>query len=310
MSINDLAREAAAYWGGTPVRLIANRENAVFEMAMPQGRAALRLHRTGYQDDAAITSELWWCAALSAAGVAVPAALAAPGGYLVRLLDGRRASAVAWAEGQALGQVYDGLNVSPESAPRLHRRLGAVLRALHDATDRLTLPAGFTRPAWDIPGLVGETPFWGRFWEHPLASPDQRDTLIAARRFLAGALARHLAQGGSFGPIHADVLPENVLVDGQHVTLIDFDDSGFGFRLYDLGTALLHCLNQPAYPALRDALMAGYGTGDVAMVDAFALMRACASVGWIMPRLAPEHPVHRRHLARACTMARRLLDQT
>lgn len=310
MNLEDLAREAAAHWGGTPVRLIANRENAVFEMDLPQGRAALRLHRAGYQDDAAITSELWWCAALASAGVRVPAAIAAPGGYLVRLAGGRRASAVAWAEGQALGQVYDGLNVPAGAAPFLHHRLGALLRDLHDATDRLTLPAGFARPAWDIPGLVGLAPFWGRFWEHPLASPDQRETLIAARGFLEGALARHQAEGGSYGPIHADVLPENVLVDGQDVSLIDFDDSGFGFRLYDLGTALLHCLNQPDYPVLREALMAGYGTGDVAMVDAFALMRACASVGWTMPRLAPEHPVHRRHLARACTMARRVLGQT
>lgn len=48
MSLDDLAHEAAAHWGGTPVRLIADRENAVFEMA---------LHRAGYQDDAAITSE-------------------------------------------------------------------------------------------------------------------------------------------------------------------------------------------------------------------------------------------------------------
>ena len=30
-------------------------------------------------------------------------------------------------------------------------------------------------------GLVGETPLWGRFWEHPVASPEQRATLIRAR---------------------------------------------------------------------------------------------------------------------------------
>lgn len=310
MSLDDLAREAAAHWGGTPVRLIADRENAVFEMALPQGRAALRLHRAGYQDDAAITSELWWCAALAETGVAVPAAIVAPGGFLVRLAGGRRASAVTWLNGQALGRVTGGLNVPQDAAPDLHRRLGALLRDLHDATDRLDLPSGFARPAWDIPGLVGEAPFWGRFWDHPLASPDQRETLVAARGFLARSLARHQAEGGSYGPIHADVLPENVLVSGQKLSLIDFDDSGFGFRLYDLGTALLHCLNQPAYPILRDALMAGYGCSDVAMVDAFALARSCASVGWIMPRLAPDHPVHRSHLARACAMARRLLDQT
>ena len=76
--------EAAAHWGGRPVRLLAQRENAVFEMALPGGvRAALRLHRQGYQAPAAIRSELWWCAALAQAGVAVPAALPSREGALL-----------------------------------------------------------------------------------------------------------------------------------------------------------------------------------------------------------------------------------
>ena len=45
MSIESLAAEAAAHWNGRVTRLIRNRENAVFEVALPQGRAALRLHR-------------------------------------------------------------------------------------------------------------------------------------------------------------------------------------------------------------------------------------------------------------------------
>ena len=73
MTVHALAAEAAAHWNATPMRLIRNRENAVFEVALPSGPAALRLHRMGYQDDAAIRSELWWCAALAAQGVNVPA---------------------------------------------------------------------------------------------------------------------------------------------------------------------------------------------------------------------------------------------
>ena len=80
--IEALAAEAAHHWNGRILRLIRNRENAVFEIALPQARAALRLHRQGYQDDAAIRSELWWCAALAAKGVAVPAALPARDGAL------------------------------------------------------------------------------------------------------------------------------------------------------------------------------------------------------------------------------------
>ena len=84
--MQTLAAEAATQWNGEIIRLISNRENAVFEIATPRGRAALRLHRQGYQDEGAIRSELWWCAALAYKGVAVPAALPSlEGALLVRL---------------------------------------------------------------------------------------------------------------------------------------------------------------------------------------------------------------------------------
>lgn len=304
MTIHDLAAEAAAHWNATPVRLIRNRENAVFEVALPAGRAALRLHRMGYQDDAAIRSELWWCAALAREGVNVPAALSATdGSLLVTLSNGRKASCIAWVEGEALGEAgvpYD------RPLPQLfeqHRVLGKLIADFHAATARLTLPADFTRPRWDIEGLVGETPFWGRFWEHPVAAPDQRATLIRARAYLRGKLMSHAAAGATLAPIHADLLRENVLVNGHSLWLIDFDDSGIGFPLFDLGTVLSQNLYEPEYTAIRDALMEGYGTADREMVEVFTLARTCASVGWTMPRLALEDPVHPRHLARACMWA-------
>lgn len=298
------AESAAARWGGQILRLIRDRENHVYEMSTPHGRAALRLHRAGYQAAEAIRSELWWCAELAKAGLPVPAALpSATGELLVDLPDGRHASAIAWMEGEALGEA-----AKPNPRPlaqvlELYRALGSLLARVHAATDRLTLPTDFTRPRWDLEGLVGDAPLWGRFWEHPEASPDQRAMLIRARHALRERL------GGEIGLIHADVLRENVLVNGRSVSLIDFDDSGFGFRLHDLGTALVQTVEHPEHPQLRDALMAGYGTSDAEMVEAFTLARTLASVGWTMPRLPPGDPIHKSHLHRAVTCAARLLNR-
>jgi Ser/Thr protein kinase RdoA (MazF antagonist) len=296
------AEEAATHWNGRIIRLLRDRENHVFELATPQGRAALRLHRAGYQSPAAIRSELWWCAELARAGLPVPAALPArDDALLVPLSDGRHASVIAWMDGEALGEA-----AKPTSRPLpqvldLYHALGALLAQVHQTTDRLTLPADFTRPRWDRDGLVGDDPLWGRFWDHPAATPDQRATLIRARDALRERLA------GDIGLIHADVLRENVLVNGRSVSLIDFDDSGFGYRLHDLGTALLQTVEHPEHPQLRDALMAGYGTTDAGMVEAFTLARTLASVGWTMPRLAPDDPIHQSHLARAMACAKRVL---
>lgn len=297
------AEEAACNWDGRIIRLIRDRENHVFEIVTPRGRAALRLHRSGYQSPAAIRSELWWCAELARAGLPVPAALPArDGALLVALSDGRHASVIAWMEGEALGEA-----ARPDTRPLpvvldLYHALGALLARVHQATDRLALPPDFTRPHWDRDGLVGENPLWGRFWEHPAASADQRAILIRARDALRERLT------GKIGLIHADVLRENVLVNGRSVSLIDFDDSGFGFRLHDLGTALIQTVQHPDHPQLRDALMAGYGTTDTDMVEAFTLARTLASVGWTIPRLAPDDPIHRSHIARAIACAARVLD--
>ena len=42
-------------------------------------------------------------------------------------------------------------------------------------------------------------------------------------------------------------------------------------------------------------------------VEVFTLARTCASVGWTMPRLAPEDPVNKSHLARAVMWARKVM---
>jgi Ser/Thr protein kinase RdoA (MazF antagonist) len=231
----------------------------------------------------------------------VPAAIPAlDGTLLVELSDGRYASAIGWIAGEPLGEASQGFSRPMADVLQSYSALGSLLARVHRQTDALTLPDGFIRPRWDRDGLVGDAPFWGRFWEHPVATADQRRALLRARDILRERLQ------GPVGLIHADVLRENVLVNGTSVSLIDFDDSGFGFRLHDLGTALVQTVQHPEHEALRDALMEGYGTRDTVMVETFVLARALASVGWTMPRLGLEDPINKSHLARAMACIERL----
>lgn len=303
MNIADEAALAATLWGGRIIRLIKHRENAVFDMALPTGRAALRLHRIGYQTEVAIRSELWWAAALADAGVAVPAPQPALSGEtLVTLPHGRHCSAIAWVDGQPLGEAGVPFTASRDSQIACHHALGALMAEVHAATARLTLPDWFTRARWDLDGLTGDNPFWGRFWDHPLLTTPEAAELLAARDYLRAWIMA--LPDPDIGPIHADVLRENVLVDGSRLSLIDFDDSGIGYRLYDLGTTMSQNLDELHAADIRDALIAGYGRATAAEVDHFTLARTLVSVGWTAPRVPLTDPVHRRHIDRALKWAR------
>ena len=130
-------------------------------------------------------------------------------------------------------------------------------------------------------------------------------------------LTEYAAGGADSGLIHADLLRENVILhpDSTAMALIDFDDSGFGFRLFDLGTALSQNLCEPSRDALAAALIKGYGAHralsahDIAMVPVFTLLRCLASLGWTMGRLPADHP-RARHYADRAIMAAGLANLT
>jgi Ser/Thr protein kinase RdoA (MazF antagonist) len=91
-----------------------------------------------------------------------------------------------------------------------------------------------------------------------------------------------------YGLIHADLVPANVMVDGGTLQMIDFDDGGFGFRLFDIATALLKHLDAPDYPALRAALVKGYTSArpiDLTALDLFIVLRSATYVGWNITRM-------------------------
>jgi Ser/Thr protein kinase RdoA (MazF antagonist) len=305
----------ARLWGvsGAP-RLIKDRENTVYEIALPGGeRAALRLHRPGYQSAAAIRSELWWMARLAEGGVPVPRPVPTRDGSLVTEIGGRAASVVGWIEGAQIGDGATPLEPNAETVALRYRTLGHLIAQMHDATDRLSLPADFERLSWNRPAYSGEAPLWGRFWENPALEPEEADLLRAARAEADDALARHEAIGADFGLIHADVLRENVLTQGGRLSLIDFDDSGFGFRAYDLATAEVQGLEDPMNAVASLALHDGYRAarradapplGDVTL---FVALRAFASCGWIVTRAAPGDPRQRFYAARAVRAAQRLM---
>lgn len=308
------AQAALACWGGgTTPRLIKNRENAVFETVLGDGRrVALRLHRPGYQSDNAIRSELWWAEALVAAGLSVPIPVRSLAGDVLASVPaaGRMASVVTWMDGTPMGEGDAHLSGTADEQAAVHHALGAVLARVHTASDAAVLPDGFERQVLDVDALLGDAPAWGRFWENPALTSGETAELLAARVQMREVIGDHAAGGGDFGLIHADALRENVLVQDGAARLIDFDDGVFGFRMYELGVAMSQNWDQPNRAALGHALLAGYATeralptGAESLLEPFTVMRGLASCGWVIGRYAADDPVCRAYAVRALELVR------
>jgi Ser/Thr protein kinase RdoA (MazF antagonist) len=293
--------------------LVKWRENVVFDVTLADGRrVALRIHRPGYQTRGAVEAELDWTGRLAAAGVPVPAPVATLGGGMTAMSGDAVVSAVAWLPGVPIGAAERPLATTEAERARIMRDVGALIAGMHAATDALALPSGFERPRWDAEGLLGTAPLWGRFWENAAFTAADRALVQEARSVARGRLAA--MAGADFGLIHADCLRENVLSDGGRMALIDFDDSGWGFRAYDLATALFQGLEEPGLDVAAGALVDGYRAarsfaGDAAEVlTLFLMLRSFASAGWITTRAGPGDARLPFYAARAVRLARAVLN--
>jgi Ser/Thr protein kinase RdoA (MazF antagonist) len=296
---------ALAPWGLSQAALtfVAGRENQVFRVRSPAGDFALRIRRPGYRSDAELLSELQWMAALDQAGLPVPRPLPSRQGRLLEAVGSHRVDLLHWLPGRPLAL---------DDAPAVFRRLGYEMARLHAASDAWARPPGFTRCAWNLEGLLGEAPVWGRFWQNPTLDRPARQRLEAFRDLAVQVLQRQ-APALDQGLIHADLVRENVLLDGPRIVLLDFDDGGFGYRLFDLATSLLKNLDEPQYPALQGALLTGYRAVrpiDTALLDLFIALRAATYVGWIVPRLAEPGAAarNRRYIDTALRLCGACLD--
>ncbi len=304
-----ILQAALELWGlqdSSPV-LIAERENQVFRVDAPKAdtvheasrtdinkglRYALRFHRPGYRKTSELLSELTWTRALADRGMAVAEAVTSRSGRLIEEVAGWQVDLLTWLDGAPMGQSYQPLPYPDSSA--IYRDLGRTMARLHVISDDWQPPEGFERWAWDCDGLLGEQPLWGRFWDNPRLDPADRSLMLSFREQAQSALAAAGAQL-DYGLIHADLVRENVMLAGQgrerRLSLIDFDDGGYGYRLFEIATALLKVQAEPNFASNKQALLEGYAEVrrlDLGLLSLFMALRAVTYLGWIVPRLSEQ----------------------
>jgi Ser/Thr protein kinase RdoA (MazF antagonist) len=271
------------------VSLINLSENATYKIEDTQtGRKwALRVHREGYHSRDAIASELTWLIDLRRTGVVTtPIPVRGTNGELIQsarhplMARARNVVLFEWEEGSEPG-------IGDEDLAQPFEILGAVTAKMHLHSRQWRRPPGFDRLTWDFETSIGGTPHWGR-WQDGMGLDAKKIALFGRTVDLIGKrLQRYGKSKDRFGLIHCDLRLANLLIDGQTVKVIDFDDSGFGWFMYDAATPVSFYEHDPKVPHLIESWLKGYKSvtslaeADEREIPTFVMLRRLLLVAWI-----------------------------
>jgi len=296
--LQRLAEKSLSLWDiprGATATLINVSENVTYRIDAAGGyRAILRVHRKDYHTRHAIACELAWLKALQDDGV-VKTHHCYPGcdGCAIQSgeidgLDGARFLVLfSFLEGTApdeSGDMTSGFTELGAMAARCHRHVTAWQK-----------PEDFERLVWDAEAVFGPDPTWGDWRAAPGVTALVRDVLERVESKIRSRLKSFGKPPERFNLIHADMRLANLLVDGTATQLIDFDDCGYGWFLYDFAAAISFIEDDPRIPDFKKAWLCGYRSvralpeRDEAEMDTFIMLRRMALLAWIGSHIeAPE----------------------
>jgi Ser/Thr protein kinase RdoA (MazF antagonist) len=287
----EVAESATANYdlpAGVAVSMINLSENATYRIEAPDGRRwALRVHRDGYHSRTAIASELAWLVDLRQSGVVItPVPVKGKDGELIQLVGHpalprpRHVVLSHWETGAEPG-------IGEElSGP--FEVLGEVTARMHIHTRQWQRPSWFTRHSWDFQTSLGEDrPHWGR-WRDGMGVDAAKADLFGRTVALIGERLAAFGQGPDrFGLIHCDLRLANLLIDSGTVKVIDFDDCGFGWYMYDAATPISFYEHEPHVGDLIESWKKGYRRvldlpkADEEEIPTFVMLRRLLLVAWI-----------------------------
>ncbi len=278
----------------THVSLVSRAENVSFYVeSSDKDRFVLRIHRPEYHTLSELISEQVWTEALLSEGIDVPVSVRTNEGqrYAQVLVEGspRNVGLLQWVDGRSLREMSrDSQNT--QNLARIYQDVGRLLATLHEQASAWVPPHGFERHSFDENGLMGDQPFWGRFWEASELTRKQLAHLLAMRDEIYALLAQLPKSRDVYSLIHADLHTGNLISHGQNLHIIDFDDAGFGWHTYDFAVALSEVQKPVQRVPLLRALFKGYEekrrleTWVKELVPLFDVIRHLVHIGWIDAR--------------------------
>lgn len=279
------------------VRLLAFSENATYLAFDPNTQEklfVLRVGRPGYHQLPEYESEIAWLRQINDyTPLKVANPIAASDGSYIQMVPGNE------VEGSDADIQYfciateflTGLTLEHDNGPGAavehFRTLGETTAYLHRQTEIWNGTKDIQRFHWDFENMIGENAIWGNWRDYPDMTPEQEAKIARCCEIIRTRLERYGKNDHNYGVIHADLRDTNIIVEGDTIKVIDFDDFGFGWHLHDLAGALTFIEQREDVPDLVNAWLDGYRRvlpftdTDFVEIDTFILQRRIQMLAWM-----------------------------
>ncbi|MGJ7920827.1 phosphotransferase enzyme family protein [Neobacillus sp. LXY-4] len=278
------------YTKNATVRLLNYSENITYLVESNEApyRSVLRVNRPGYHSKEELEAELIWIEAiLSNSSIVVPEPIAGTNGEYVQVItrdqQGNPYHCVMFT-------FLDGRAPDEENEQGLvaeFEKLGEITARLHNQSQTWTTINPINRPTWDFETMLGSTPKWGRWQDGIEVTPERRLLFQRVAETIKQRLSKFGKTSERYGLIHADLRLANLLVEDGTIKVIDFDDCGYSWYLYDLATALSFIEHKENVPELIQAWLTGYkklrsiSEEEELEIPTFIMLRRLLLVAWI-----------------------------
>jgi len=272
--------------------------------------------RLAYHNAEQIHSEMMWLDALGAdTDIIVPKVLAAKDDSWVQELS------IPGKDKPSYAVVYsflDGVEPPEEELLEGFEQLGTISAQMHSHAKRWSPPSGFTRPTWTSEAILNDQLTWGNWRDGVNIDAQALNVLQRVEVVIHGRLDDADVGSENYGLIHADLRLANLLIHGKTTAIIDFDDCGFGWYLFDLAGALSFLEDREDVTDLINSWIRGYqqvaevpADAEV-MIPTLIMLRRIQLIGWLgyqQAHLDFARQIGQTFTTNSCRLAQQYLDR-
>lgn len=270
------------------MKLLHRSENVTYAVVQKDSRVpfgVLRISRPGYHTQAELEAELIWLERITSdTGLIAAKPVPCKGGetLISVCIDGMIYYGIMF-------EYLEGTAPNPGDRERSlfeFEQVGEIAATLHRQV--MGWPEGrkLDRPVWNYDALLGAEGLFGDWRDCKELLGDFSVIEQTCERIRERLLA-YGVNDDNFGLIHSDLRAANLLMDKGQMNVLDFDDSGYGWYVYDLAASISFLEDDPMVPAWIEAWIRGYekilpfGEREKTEIGTFVMTRRIQLLAWI-----------------------------